>query len=562
MYLPNTHTPLSALTNDELTFLHSLARKCDDEVLNRLQADILDKAPTETASIDFSRPIDPSQFCGYQPSDKQQLFCEQLTFEGFYGGALGGGKTDALMMAASQFLHVPGYHAIIFRSTRPNCQDIIDRSQEWFRDFGKFVGNLRGGRWKFPSGAKLDFGYIYREADKYNYKGPEYQFVGFDEASEFLFTQYSYLKTRMRKKTCQRHHKTGFNPECVVCQVSKYLQGVPIRLRAASNPDNKGREWLLREFITDEAIRDIDADRAQPIYWKGKRFFIPSRVEENPGVNAEEYVNTALADLPPNLRAQLHRGSWSVIEGALLKQEWLRYWTNEGDLYVPHDSMHNPTAVRIDKRTCFRFATLDTASTGDAEQKRKKAGKEHSWSVCAVWDWAGTTQGGYLFLVHVWRAQVEWVDLEEAIPPVLQEWGVKKAVIEYADSGKALISRLNRDGFQVMAFHPTRSKEWQQDDGQPGKVNRSTKFQTMLSNGRIFLPLYENSGWRQKLEMEWITWTGDPDQPADQIDVASMAALRCEQFGAGSFPAPPTGYTSTQSVMLTAADQAPPIWRP
>lgn len=559
MYSPNKL--LSELTNDELISLHSLVTKCDGATLATIETSLLDRPPTATGSIDYSRPIDPSQFCGYTPSDKQQLFLEQFCYEGFFGGALGGGKTDALKMAAAQFFHVPGYHAIIFRKTRPNCQDLIDRSQQWFRDFGKWNGSVRGGRWTFPSGAILEFGYMQHANDIYNYKGPEYQFVGFDEASEFFHAQYSYLKTRLRKKTCQRHLKTGFDPECKVCQVSKYLQPVPIRMRAASNPDNKGREWLLREFITDQAIKDIDIGEAKPIYWKNGKFFIPSRVEENPGVNVDEYVNTSLAHLPANLRAQLHRGSWSVVEGSLLQQAWLRYWTNEGDLYVPHDKEHNATKARIDRRTCYRFATMDTASTGDEEIKRKKSGKQHSWSVCAIWDWAGTSQGGYLFLVHVWRAQVEWVDLEAAIPPILKEWGVRKAIVEYADSGKSLFSRMRRDGCNVEKFNP-QSKRFRQGEGRPGKVQRSHKFQTMLSEGRVFLPLYENSGWLRDLETEWISWTGDPDEPSDQVDVASMAAWECEDLAAGSFPAPPTGYTGARQVMLTAAEQAPPIWRP
>lgn len=527
----------------------------------------MEAPPTETGSIDYTKPLDPAQFCGYQPSEKQQLFIEQMAYEGFYGGALGGGKTDALMMAASQFVHVPGYHAIIFRSTRPNLQDIIDRSQLWFRDFAKWNGGVRGGRWTFPGGARLEFGYLNRANDVFNYKGPEYQFCGFDEASEFLFSQYKYLHTRMRKKTCQRHKKTGVDPECDVCRVAKYLQPIPIRMRAASNPDNKGREWLMREFITEEAIRDIDLDQAAPIYWKQKgnkkRFFIPSRVEENPGVNAEEYVEQSLSDLPPAQVAQLHRGSWSVVEGALIKQKWLRYWSNEGDLLIPHDSEHDPTAIRIDRRTCYRFATLDTASTGTAESKRKKAGRQHSWSVCAIWEWSGTSQGGFLFLLHVWRDQLEWVDLKEAIPPVLDEWKPKTSIIEYADSGKSLISELRHAGYNVTQFNPTSTQEFKQDDGRPGKVNRSQKFQSMLAAGKVCLPLYENSGWLKALEMEWITWTGDEDEPADQIDVASMAALRCHRFPAGTYqPAKVAKAGGLADVLPMQEDPLAITWRP
>jgi len=38
------------------------------------------------------------------------------------------------------------------------------------------------------------------------------------------------------------------------------------------------------------------------------------------------------------------------------------------------------------------------------------------------------------------------------------------------------------------------------------------------------LPLHENS-WRPGLEQEWLAWTGDERQPADQVDAAAYAAI-------------------------------------
>jgi hypothetical protein len=54
--------------------------------------------------------------------------------EAFYGGAAGGGKSDALLMAALQYVDVPGYAALILRRTFKQLSlpgAIMARSNEW-----------------------------------------------------------------------------------------------------------------------------------------------------------------------------------------------------------------------------------------------------------------------------------------------------------------------------------------------------------------------------------------------------------------------------------------------
>ena len=54
--------------------------------------------------------------------------------EAFYGGAAGGGKSIALLMAALQYVDVPGYAAIIFRRSYADLSlpgALMDRAHEW-----------------------------------------------------------------------------------------------------------------------------------------------------------------------------------------------------------------------------------------------------------------------------------------------------------------------------------------------------------------------------------------------------------------------------------------------
>jgi hypothetical protein len=59
--------------------------------------------------------------------------------EVLYGGAAGGGKTDALLMCALQYSEHPNYRGIIFRRTYPQLAQaggLIERSREWLTGKG------------------------------------------------------------------------------------------------------------------------------------------------------------------------------------------------------------------------------------------------------------------------------------------------------------------------------------------------------------------------------------------------------------------------------------------
>lgn len=229
------------------------------------------------------------RYVPHAPTPPQTAFLLLDVLEAFYGGAAGGGKSDALLMAALQYVDVPGYSALLLRRTFPELSQpgaIMARSHEWLGPWRKHgvSWNEQRKRWSFPSGATLTFGYLRSIRDVYQYQGAEFQFIGFDELTQFPDEPYTYLFSRLRRP------ETG------------PLAEVPLRVRSASNPGNIGHGWVKQRLV-DPANRQ-----------KHGRVFIPAQLTDNPHLDQAAYVRS-LEHLGDALRKQLLDGDWDAFEG-------------------------------------------------------------------------------------------------------------------------------------------------------------------------------------------------------------------------------------------------------
>lgn len=117
----------------------------------------------------------------WKPQPKQVAFMERPEFECLYGGAAGGGKSDALVAEALRQVSIPHYKGLIIRRTYPQLSELIDKSMLLYpRVIRGARYNSTAHTWTFPSGAKIVFGSMNRKADRINYQGKAYDFVGFD----------------------------------------------------------------------------------------------------------------------------------------------------------------------------------------------------------------------------------------------------------------------------------------------------------------------------------------------------------------------------------------------
>lgn len=199
-----------------------------------------------------------------------------------FGGAAGGGKSEAMLYSALQYVDVPGYAALICRSNFQELQKpgaLVPRSHEWLAGTD---AHWRGDTmtWHFPGGAVLTFAHLQDTNSHLHIQGAEVQFIGFDEAALLRPHQMQYLYgNRMRR--------AASSP-------------VPLRTRYASNPGGVAHAWLVEQFMTPPARRD----------W----VFIPSKFTDNPGLDVESYEKDLSSMTDATLRAQMRDGDWSAVD--------------------------------------------------------------------------------------------------------------------------------------------------------------------------------------------------------------------------------------------------------
>jgi hypothetical protein len=227
----------------------------------------------------------------------QDTFIRCPALEAFYGGSVGGGKSDALLGDYSRGCELgSGWVGVLFRRNFPDMDDIIRRSHEIFGPvYGSKCYSASKYQWNFPSGAILQFRSLEKDTDVYKYQGQQYSWIGFDELTQWPTPFcYTYLFSRLRS-----------------------AKGMKVRMRCASNPGGPGHAWVKQRFL-DPMPQNTGlrvTTKSGGAYW---RVFIRARLEDNKILmdNDPGYGDRVYEVHDPVLAHALRTGDWNILAGA------------------------------------------------------------------------------------------------------------------------------------------------------------------------------------------------------------------------------------------------------
>jgi phage terminase large subunit-like protein len=480
---------------------------------------------------------------GHTPSPKQRAFLLLPHREALFGGAAGGGKSDALLMAALQYVDIPGYSAILFRRRLKDLSQpdsLLSRAHDWLAG-SDAKWNSGQHEYIFPTGAKpakIAFGYLDSDQDKIRYQGAQYQFVGFDELTQIYESDYRYMFSRLRKPRCPRHagrvlpNEKGEgvrsplpdDPNCGTCREYAPLNVVPIRMRAATNPGGIGHNWVRQRFSIK---KDPETGRFRGM--DPRRPFIASFIQDNPAIDLVEY-RESLSELDPVTRDQLEKGDWDAAVETRFRKSWIKRYSDSPAHYILGPERVGP---EITKRSCVIFTVVDPAATTKEGPGDKDIYNDRRPSATVIGTFAVTPNKHLLWLDTV-RVFCEVPDILTHVSQVYRTWKPQFIGIENSGIGLGVFQTAQRLGLPITPVSP-RSND---------KLARAHDAMIRMEQGRIWFP--EEGSWLEEAENEIFSWVGHPKQEDDHVDVLAYAAILVSQMAAGDYD-PAMSYHTPQS---------------
>lgn len=384
--------------------------------------------------VELQRTLTPklTKYVPYTPTVKQTacLLMNSIK-ELLYGGSAGGGKSVFQLMAALQYVDIPGYSAILFRKSYADLAlpgALIDISKQWLMPFvesKEVKWSEKDKQYVFPSGASLNFGYLESANDCYRYQGAEFQFIGMDEVTHIDPINYRYLFSRLRKQR---------------------TLNVPLRFRATANPGGLFGDYYYQRFF----IEGPD---------KG-RIFVPAGLDDNPYIDAESY-RESLDELDPIERERLLNGNWQI--------------RSAGDLFNRKSFIIVPFSDKPAMARAVRF--WDLASTDPAKRKKKEK-REPDWTV----GFKLSSYQGMYWIEDIARVQLRPFDVEKLVRDTAQNDGYSVAIRmeqEPGSSGAVTIDHYARNVLQGYDFDGVVSSG--------SKVERARSASTATQAGRVLI---------------------------------------------------------------------------
>lgn len=287
----------------------------------------------------------------WEPQEKQEAFIVCPADDVGFGGARGGGKSDAVCGDYIDHEETYGEHAIgmAFRRERTQLTELIERAKQIMVPLG-YKWHEQDKYFRGPKGGRLRFTYLGNDSDADAYQGHSY--------------------TRLYPEEMGTFPNEG--PINKLTATLRSGHGVPCQMKGTCNPGGPGHQWVKARYGLAGKINQIirqDFIFENP-FTKAKipktRVFIPSKVTDNKFLGDDYVANLFQVGSQALVEAWLN-GDWDVVEGAFfdcwsaskhvlppfrIPDDWLRFrsldwgfarpfsvgwWAVVGDDFSPDD---------------------------------------------------------------------------------------------------------------------------------------------------------------------------------------------------------------------------------
>ena len=267
-----------------------------NKALDGKEQQLITQDVIDDASPNIQKHINQQDVVFKPNTGPQTDFLAASEREVFYGGARGGGKSYAMLVDPLRYCDKQHHRALLLRRTMPELRDLITHSQRLYgRAFPGAKWREQEKEWRFPSGAKIEFGYAENMTDALRYQGQSYTWIGIDELPQYPSPDiYNFLRSSLR----------SVDPS------------IPVYMRSTGNPGNIGSQWV-REMFVDPAIpnKHFNLEISTPTGTKTiTRRFIPAKLQDNPYLMQTDDYYAMLSSLPDVQRKQFLDGDWDAFE--------------------------------------------------------------------------------------------------------------------------------------------------------------------------------------------------------------------------------------------------------
>ena len=267
-----------------------------DKSLQGNETQLITEDQIERAPKTIQEHINQQEVIFKPNSGPQTEFLAASEREVFYGGARGGGKSYAMLVDPLRYCSKAHHRALLIRRTMPELRDLIQKSQLLYsKAYPGAKWREQEKEWRFPSGAKIEFGYAENMTDVLRYQGQSYTWIGIDELPQYHSPDiYNFLRSSLR----------SVDPD------------IPVFMRSTGNPGNVGSQWVREMFVepaNPNTAFDVGIDTPNGKKYISRRF-IPAKLQDNPYLMQTDDYYIMLASLPEVQRKQFLDGDWDAYE--------------------------------------------------------------------------------------------------------------------------------------------------------------------------------------------------------------------------------------------------------